>query len=177
MVDPDEHRPVGILRDHRLWLLTLLGATAGAVYGLWFGPSIGESPLVGAVALGILGLAPGFVTGLLIAGLRRRSVAQTVAESERIRFVDSLNERAQPGSRYSISPGDRRALVMDLSKAHDAGLTPEIQARLRQKIGQLLEADIVGAAADLRRHGFERWIVQLNGTTILERPVSGVRSG
>lgn len=167
----------GILRDRWLWLMTLLGAAAGAVYGLWFGPSIGESPLVGAVAIGILGLAPGLVAGLLVAGLRQRSLAQAVGESARIRFVESLNDRAQPGSIYSISPDDRRALVLDLAQARDVAITPEIQARLRQRIEPVVAAEFAGAAAELRQHGFERWIVQLNGVTILERPVPQARSG
>lgn len=166
-----------ILRDRWLWLMTAAGAAAGAVYGLRFGPSIGESPLVGAVAIGILGLAPGFVAGLVLAGLRRRSLAQAAGQSERNRFVESLNERAQPGSRYSISPGDRRALVVDYSKVREVALTPEIRARLLQKIEPVLEAEFAGAAAELRQHGFERWIVQLNGTTLLERPVPAARAG
>jgi hypothetical protein len=162
----------GILQDRWLWLLASLGAAAGAVYGLRFGPSIGESPLVGAVAIGILGLASGLVAGLIVAGLRRRSLTQTVRESERRRFVESLNDRAQPGNQYSIGPGHRPALVLDITRADDLALTPEIQARLRHRIEPVVAAEFAGAAAELRQHGFERWIVQLNGITILERPVA-----
>lgn len=165
-----------ILRDRWLWLMALVGAAAGAVYGLRFGPSIGESPLVGAVALGILGLAPGFAAGLVIAGWRRRSRAQANAESARIRFVASLNDRAQSGNRYTINPGDRLALVLDLAQERDIALTPEIQARLLQRIEPVVTAEFAGAAVELRQHGFERWIVQVNGVTILERPVPALRS-
>jgi hypothetical protein len=33
----------------------------------------------------------------------------------------------------------------------------------------VIDTYIAGTVADLRRHGFERWIVQCAGTTLLQR--------
>jgi hypothetical protein len=160
-----------LMRDPALWLSIIVCAAAGAAIGLWFGPSIGESALVGAVALGILGLAAGVVVGLVAALIRRRSGRLAAQDQERARFVASLNDRSPPDQRLSIDPEDRRVLITDISRAGSPStLVPELVARLRKSVEERT-GDYTAAEAQLRRHGFRKWVFRVNGTTILERRI------
>ncbi len=160
-----------LMRDPALWLSIIVCAAAGAAIGLWFGPSIGESALVGAVALGILGLAAGVVVGLVAALVRRRSGRLAAQDQERARFVASLNDRSPPDQRLSIDPEDRRVLITDISRAGSPStLVPELVARLRKSVEERT-GDYTAAEAQLRRHGFRKWVFRVNGTTILERRI------
>jgi hypothetical protein len=160
-----------LMRDPALWLSIIVCAAAGAAIGLWFGPSIGESALVGAVALGILGLAAGVVVGLVAALIRRRSGRLAAQDQERARFVASLNDRSPPDQRLSIDPEDRRVLITDISRAGSPStLEPELVARLRKSVEERT-GDYTAAEAQLRRHGFRKWVFRVNGTTILERRI------
>jgi hypothetical protein len=164
-----------VLRDPWLWLLTLLGAGAGAMLGTWFGPTIGEPALAGAVALGITGLIPGLFAGLVVAWIRRRSRAVRAQDAARERFIESLNEDSQPGSRLSIDRDDRRVLITDFTRATDRALDAEQVARLRRSIEQRSDefaAGAAAAAAELKRHGFQKWVFRINGETILERALT-----
>jgi hypothetical protein len=161
----------GILRDRWVWLLTLLGVAAGATYGTRFGPSIGESAQVGAVALGVMGAGPGFAFGLLVAWSRRRSRANAALEVARDRYVESLNTRASRGMRFSIDGSDRRALVVDHSNDINLAADPGLRERVREGIERIFDEDINSTAAELRLHGFDKWIVKLNGEPVLERPI------
>lgn len=160
-----------LMRDPALWLSIIVCAAAGAAIGLWFGPSIGESALVGAVALGIPGLAAGVVVGLVAALVRRRSGRLAAQDQERARFVASLNDRSPPDQRLSIDPEDRRVLITDISRAGSPStLEPELVARLRKSVEERT-GDYTAAEAQLRRHGFRKWVFRVNGTTILERRI------
>ncbi len=138
--------------------------------GLWFGPSIGQSALVGAVAIGIMGLAPGFVTGLVVAWIRRRSRLRRAEQAARERFVASLNERGPPDSRHSIDPDRPRVLLIDFSRAMPRELNAEQIARLRASVEN--RVDLAAAESDLRHHGFEKCAFRVNGETILERSIN-----
>lgn len=160
-----------LMLDPALWLAMISGAAAGAAIGLWFGPSIGESALVGAVAIGILGLAAGIVVGLVVAFIRSRSRQLAAEDQGRTRFVASMNERSRPDQRLSIDPKDGRVLITDLSRAgSQSSLDPEFVARLRQSVEERT-GDYAAAEAELRRHKFKKWVFRLNGTTILERRI------
>ncbi len=165
-----------MLRDPALWLLTLLGAAVGALYGLRFGPSIGESPLVGSVALGIMGVGPGFVAGVMLAWVRRRSRQRTAAASARERFVAELNaSEVDRRRRYVLSASDPRALVLEFEDERHHTLDPESRATLNENIArrirEMLDQDDAGLAAELRQHGFSCWVVRMNGATLLEHPI------
>ncbi len=165
------HEPIGrVLRDRWLWLATIACAATGAVIGLWFGPSIGESALVGAVAIGIMGLAPGFVAGLMAALIRRRSRSRRAEQAARERFVASLDEQSSPDTRHSIDPARPRVLIIDQSMATPGALDAAVIARLRVAIEDRVE---LGAAeSELRHHGFEKCAFRINGETIVERSIN-----
>lgn len=160
----------GLLRDRALGLAMLGGVLVGSTIGLWFGPSIGESPLVGAVALGIMGLAPGIVIGLAMAWMRRRSRRLAEEDAARLRFVASLNDRSRPDQRLSIDPDDHRVLITEYSRAGTQALDPEFVVKLRTSIEEQTE-DYSAAKAELRRYRFKMWKFRVNGTTILERKI------
>jgi len=163
--------PIGnVLRDPWLWLATLACAAAGAVIGLWFGPSIGEPALVGAVAIGTMGLAPGFVAGLMTAWIRRRARVRRAEQAARERFVASLDERGPPDSRHSIDPHRPRVLLIDFSRAMPRELNAGQIARLRASVEN--RVDLAAAESDLRHHGFEKCAFRINGETILERSIN-----
>jgi hypothetical protein len=158
-----------VLRDPRLWLATLAGAAGGAVIGLWFGPSTGQSALVGAAAIGIMGLAPGFVTGLVVAWIRRRSRLRRAEQAARERFVASLNERSTSDSRHSIDPDHPRVLIIDRSMATPCALDAAVIARLHAAIEN--RVDFGAAESELRHLGFETCAFRINGETVLERSI------
>jgi hypothetical protein len=160
-----------LLRERVLWLSTIVCAVAGAAIGLWFGPSIGESALVGAVAIGILGFAAGVVIGLVAALIRRRARMLNAQDQERVKFVASMNARSPPNQRMSIDPNDRHVLIMDMSRRGSSStLDPELVARLRESF-EARTGDYAAADAELRHHQFRRWVFRVNGTTILERRI------
>ncbi|MFO1207337.1 MAG: hypothetical protein U1E63_16705 [Burkholderiales bacterium] len=161
----------GLLRDPALWLSMGVCAAAGAAIGLWFGPSTGESALVGAVAVGILGLAAGAVVGLVAALIRSRSRQNAAEDEERERFVASMNDRSRPDQRLSIDPNDRHVLVTDYShEGSQSPLDPELLAKLRKSI-EGRTGDYTAAEAALRRYQFKKWVFRVNGATILERRI------
>jgi hypothetical protein len=161
----------GLLGDPALWLAMVVCAAAGAAIGLWFGPSIGESAPVGAVAIGILGLAAGVVAGLVAALIRRRPRLLASEDEERARFVASMNDRSPPDQQLSIDPNDRRVLITDYScEGSQSPLDPEFVARLRKSVEERT-GDYSAAEAELRRHQFKKWVFRVNGTTILERRI------
>jgi hypothetical protein len=160
----------GMLRNPWLWLVTLACAAVGAATGLWFGPSIGEPALVGAVALGIMGVALGFALGLMVAWSRRRSREQDAERKTRERFVTSLNERSSPDLRHSIDPDDSRTMIVDFSRAVPSAFDTEAAARLRASIESMAQ-DFSAAVVELRQHGFSKWVFRLNGETMLERRI------
>lgn len=159
-----------VLRDPRLWLATLAGAAGGAMIGLWFGPSIGQSALVGAVAIGIMGLAPGFVTGLVVAWIRRRSRLRRAEQAARERFVASLNERSMSDRRHSIDPDNPRVMIVDYSKTMTRALDAAVIDRLRASVENRVDFD--AAESELRHHGFEKCAFRINGEKILERRIN-----
>lgn len=160
-----------LLRDPALWLAMISCAAAGAAIGLWFGPSIGESALVGAVAISILGLGAGVAVGLVVAMIRLRSDRLALQDQERTRLVASMNERSRPDQRLSIDPNDRLVLISDLSREGSRlPLDPELLARLRESLEERT-GDYTAAEAELRRHQFKMWVFRVNGTTILERRI------
>jgi hypothetical protein len=160
----------GVLRDPWLWPVTLLCTAVGAAIGLWFGPSNGESALVGAVALGIIGLALGFGLGLVAAWGRRRSRAYEAGFTARERFVTSLNERSSPDLRHSIDPDDPGRMIVDFSRAVPSAIDGDAGARLRASIESRAQ-DFSAAVMELRQHGFSKWVFRLNGETMLERRI------
>lgn len=169
-----EPRPAGMLRDPALWLITLVGVVIGGLYGIRFGPSIGETATVGAVAIGIMGAAPGFVAGLVVAWMRYRSRRQAAFTAERARFVATLNaSEVSKGNRFLISTDDPSALILDLGDPRYEGLAEDarkiMRDRISERIGRMLDEDGADLAAELRQNRFNRWIVAFNGETLLER--------
>lgn len=174
MMDSQDVRPAGMLLDLALWLITLAGASVGALYGFRFGPSIGETAAVGAVALGIMGAAPSFVAGLIVAWIRYRSRQQAAFAAERSRFVAMLNaSEVRKGRRFLIGDDDPSALIFDLGDERYESLPEDTRKAMRDKVaqsvGKMLEEYGAGFAAELRQHRFNRWVVTCNGETLHER--------
>ena len=167
-----------MLRDPALWLVTLLGAAIGALYGLTFGPSIGETPLVGAVALGLMGAGAGLAVGLCLAWMRSRSRKQAVrlaaALAQRESFVAHLNRnKIDQKLSLSISVDDPRALVLSFNDerllALDAASRAALEEKTARRIRELVESDDGRLAAELRANDFGRWVVRMNGATVYEK--------
>jgi hypothetical protein len=143
-------------------------ALAGAAVGVWFGPSIGETALVGAVAIGLMGTVPGLIVGLAVASLRRRRRRRADAVAARERFVAVLNSTPSAEQRFSIDAGDPRALISDYTRDLDPAVSAAAIEHLRASLRERFGGDSP-AYAEARAHGFDRWVFRLNGVTILER--------
>lgn len=171
MSAPDDPGP--LLLDPWLWLATLACALAGAAWGLWFGPSIGETALVGAVALGIMGAVAGLVAGLVAATLRRRGRRQraeaAAAATARERFVATLNAQAGPDQHHSLDAANPRVLVCNYTREASPAVQAEAVERLRSRLQSTDFSAGEAADAEARSYGFEKWVFRINGETVLER--------